>query len=211
MNSSLRDAEQALRAASHLVITFGTAWLYRHKECNQVVNNCHKFPADLFERRRVSIDEVTTVYEDLFKRIRLLNPDINIVLTLSPVRHWKDGAEENNVSKSVLRIAINNLCSQSEVKYFPAYEVVMDELRDYRFYADDMLHPNRIAQDFIWNQLGEVAFSKTTRDVITEISRYRRMEAHRSLHPGSEADLRFKKSLLSLRGELMEKYPQIHL
>jgi hypothetical protein len=140
------------------------------------------------------------------------NPGIQLVFTLSPVRHWKDGAEENSISKASLRLAIDKLCSTNvNCSYFPAYEIMMDELRDYRFYAEDMLHPNRLAQEIIWERFTQAAMSEIDQAIGKEVEALNRMKAHRSLHPGSRADQEFKGQLEQKQIEITHKYPQVNL
>lgn len=213
MTMALAEGGKALGAASHLLVTLGTAWVYElSDEEGRLVNNCHKFPANQFTRRRLEVNEIVTSFSEVIDAMQRFNPDLHIVFTLSPVRHWKDGAEENSISKATLRLAIESLCAANpHCDYFPAYEIMMDELRDYRFYADDLLHPNSMAQAIIWDRFIQAALSEKDHAIAREVQAYHRMLAHRSLHPGSSADQSFKESLEERRRELQERYPEVYL
>ena len=141
INDRLTKATGELRTLDLLVITWGTAWVYRYTRENIVVSNCHKIPSQEFERSRLSVEDIVKEYLVLIGRLREINPGLRILFTVSPIRHWKDGAHGNQLSKATLLLAIDRLREELQhVYYFPAYEIVLDELRDYRFYADDMLH-----------------------------------------------------------------------
>jgi hypothetical protein len=142
-----------LKNADFLFITFGTAWVYRYKKTGKVVSNCHKIPASEFDRYRLTVDEIVVEYKNLLVEIRKVNPIAMVIFTVSPIRHWKDGAVENQRSKATLLLAIDKILNEFSHKncgYFPAYEIVMDELRDYRFYSDDMIHVSDVAINHIW-------------------------------------------------------------
>ncbi len=151
INTRTREASDFIRDSKFLFVTFGTARVYIFKKSRQIVSNCHKIPSAQFESKLLSVDEIVTLWEAQLDKLQLLYPQLNIVFTVSPIRHWKDGAHGNQVSKSVLFLAIEELLKhKSAPKYFPAYELVMDDLRDYRFYNDDMLHPTSQAINYIW-------------------------------------------------------------
>lgn len=211
MNSSLVQARKGMKESSHLIISLGTAWVYRLKETGQVVNNCHKVPAASFDRFLLSVDEVYDALFDALKELKDFNPDIHVIFTLSPVRHWKDGAEENSISKSTLRLAIARIQKEGRAQYFPAYEIMMDDLRDYRFYTDDLLHPTDMAQEYIWRKFIEASSSLETIKIIEEVFCYRQMESHRSLHPGTSADLEFQNQVKAKRNSLLAAHPSLIL
>jgi len=212
INSRIEAAHDQIIKADFLLITFGTAWVYELKETGEVVSNCHKLPADKFSRRRLSVDEIINSYTALFYSIRKINPDIAIVFTVSPVRHWKDGAHENNISKGVLHLAIDALCKQFDfVGYFPAYEIMMDELRDYRFYAEDMLHPASITIDYIWKKFIEFCMTEETKEIVERVEDVRLQEKHQSLHPNSSEHKLFLENLKEKKKKLMHDYPIIKL
>ncbi len=177
---SIKDAiTYQLVSASHVFVTFGSAWGYRHNELDCIVANCHKMPQSEFTKELSSVSEIVTVWTEIVKQFQ----HINWVFTVSPVRHWKDGVRENNVSKGVLHQSIHQLLELENVNYFPAYEIVMDELRDYRFFKHDMLHPNELAVDYIWEKFGNTYFSKQTQQIISEVEKLNRMRAHNVMNP----------------------------
>ena len=186
----------SLKEASHLVLTLGTAWIYQHKEFGRVAN-CHKQAAALFEKKISSLDELALELESGLEMLLLHNPNLKIILTLSPVRHTKEGVSENQLSKSLLRV----LCAQLEqhndaVTYYPAYEIMIDELRDYRFYKSDLVHPSEEAENYIWEKWQQFSFSQETRQKVVEIQKIQLDLAHRSFNPDSEAHRKFLQNLL---------------
>ncbi len=169
-----------LRKARFLFITFGTARVYRHKESGLIVSNCHKVPNARFATELLTVSEIADKWLTLLDRLSAFNPDLRIVFTVSPVRHWKDGAHGNQVSKSVLFLAVEKLLGHpSAPAYFPAYEIVMDELRDYRFYSDDMLHPSSLAIDYIWEYFSGSYLDKKTLDLYNEVLKIQKASTHR--------------------------------
>jgi hypothetical protein len=147
INNKLSKCSCKLKNADYLFITFGTAWVYELKESGKVVANCHKLPASTFNRRRASVAELTQRSAEVIEKLLSVNPNINIVLTVSPIRHLKDGIHENSLSKSTLLLMCEELQGMfsKNITYLPTYEILLDELRDYRFYADDMAHPSKKA------------------------------------------------------------------
>lgn len=172
INNRLQISSKNLKTAEFLFITFGTAFVYENKESGNVVSNCHKVPLTSFQVRRISVEEIVSSYKKLFERLKLFNPGLTIVFTVSPVRHWKDGAHENQLSKATLLLAIDALCKLfTNCKYFPSYEILMDELRDYRFYDEDMLHPSKTAINYIWHHFKESFFDAGTITVMKEVEK----------------------------------------
>lgn len=188
INASILAGRQQIMSASVLVVTWGSAWAYRWLEDGSIVANCHKIPQKHFSKVLLSHDEIVETWNKLIAALFTVNPKMKIVLTISPVRHWKDGVNENQLSKSHLLIAADQLCRQHEhLTYFPSYEIVLDELRDYRFYKEDMLHPNAVAVDYIWQRLAENYFSADTRRKLAAIEPLLRYLEHRPLHTSAEA------------------------
>jgi hypothetical protein len=174
-----------------LMITYGTAWAYRYK--NNIVANCHKRPASEFDKILLTPEEIVTSFESLRKSFRK-----KIILTLSPVRHIKDTLELNSVSKSVVRLAIHEIQKKfPDVDYFPAYEIMMDDLRDYRFYETDMIHPSAVAIDYIWNKFGERYFTTPAIDIMNRWQKLRISINHRAFHAGTAQHKEFLRTLLS--------------
>ena len=208
INDRLVDASILFRKTKFLFITLGTAWVYEHVQSGQIVANCHKLPAKEFVRYRLSVEDIVASYTELIWKLNSLIPDIHIIFTVSPIRHWKDGVHENNISKGILHIAVDALQEQFEnISYFPAYEILLDELRDYRYYADDMIHPSDMAVKYIWDCFSEVYFSKETRNLNKEIHQFRSDLLHRPLHGESEEYEKFQRRTEEKKNTLVKKYP----
>ena len=175
INKEQDDVFKMLKSNSNLFITFGTSKLYIHKENNQVVANCHKYMNTIFNTRRATVNEVVDPWRSIIKKI-----DNPVIFTVSPVRHVREGLVENNLNKSVLLLAIDQLCKEfpEKVSYFPSYEILIDELRDYRFYSKDWVHPSQEAKEFIWNKLSNIIFSEKTKKLNIEIYKIRTSLAH---------------------------------
>lgn len=208
MNERIAFASEFIKITDVLLITFGTAWVFTDKESGRVVSNCHKLPSGKFNRRRLTVDEITEAYSDLLTKLKALYPNLNVVFSVSPIRHWKDGAHENTISKSTLLLAVDALQSQFDnVHYFPAYELLMDELRDYRFYASDMLHPSDVAVEYIWTKFSASVFSEETLQLMKKLEQLAADRAHRPLHPLSPEYALFKENAEKRKNEIIQKYP----
>ena len=208
INSRLNTAREFLRDTKIILITFGTAWVFEEKKSGRVVSNCHKLPASEFTRRRLTVDEIVDDYKTLIQKIQVVLPNLQIIFSVSPIRHWKDGAHENNISKSTLLLAIDELQKEIEnVLYFPAYEIQMDELRDYRFYAADMLHPSEVAVDYIWNRFSDTYFSSQTVELKKRLEKLNSDISHIPIHPDSAEYKSFLKNVNMRREELIVEYP----
>ena len=208
INSRLLAARYFLHETNVMMITLGTAWVFELVENRKIVSNCHKLPASRFTRRRLSVDEIINEFTEVFGLLRNSYPGLKFIFTVSPIRHWKDGAHENTVSKSTLHLAVDALEKQFDfVHYFPAYEIMMDELRDYRFYASDMLHPSDVAVDYIWQRFGDTYFSSETLNLKKELERLRADLNHRPLHPETEEYRLFQLSVEKKKNGLMQHYP----
>jgi len=211
INEAVVQGQQYLLKARFLVITFGTAWAYRQLVSQQVVANCHKIPAREFERFRISKEEIVATFKQTIHEIRTFNTDLRVVFTVSPVRHWKDGAVENQWSKATLLTAVHELCTtMNKVYYFPAYEMMMDDLRDYRFYKSDMMHPNEVAVDYIWQRFGEAFFTEKTQDILQKISKIQQARHHRPRNPKSDAHQRFLQKQLQQIEQLERQFPMVN-
>ena len=205
-NRQMLALHHSLKEATHLVLTLGTAWIYQHKEFGRVAN-CHKQAAALFEKKLSSLEGLALELESVLKKLLQQNPNLKIILTLSPVRHTKEGISENQLSKSLLRVLCAQLEQQLEpVTYFPAYEILVDELRDYRFYKSDLVHPSEEAENYIWEKWLQFSFSPETQQKVAEIQKLQLELAHRSFNPDSEAHRKFLYNLLGklerLQGEV---------
>jgi hypothetical protein len=212
INEAFSKAVDDLKNLTCLIITFGTSWVYTLPSTDQIVANCHKLPEDRFLRRRLSAAEIEYFYIELLEALFEVNPDLKVIFTVSPIRHWKDGVHENTVSKSVLHLAIEELReSFDQISYYPAYELMMDDLRDYRYYADDMLHPSALAQRYIWDHFSETYFSKSTREVIRQVQQIRKAMNHKPFHPGDEAHKRFAMKNIAAIELLVHSVPELNL
>ncbi|GHV43843.1 hypothetical protein FACS1894180_4140 [Bacteroidia bacterium] len=203
INARFVSAVANLKNADFLLITFGTAWIFELRCTGELVANCHKLPAENFLRRRLSIDEIVFIFEKLFLKLKTVNQNLRIILTVSPVRHAKDGLHENNLSKSILLLAAEKLQQMfANVAYFPAYEIVMDELRDYRFYAPDLLHPSEMAIDYVWEKFAETFFSEKTKKTVHLAEKFAAACKHIPLHPETEEYSNFLKIREKHKAEL---------
>lgn len=206
LNASLEKLQLALKNSTHLFITLGTAWFYRHIEKNIIVANCHKQPQHLFEKELLSTNEITLNLKEISELVKSINPTISMTYTLSPVRHIKDGFVENQRSKSRLHEAIQNQVDQNIAQYFPAYEITMDELRDYRFYARDMIHLNDIGIDFIWSRFRESGINPNTLPQQKAIEKYRKLSLHRAIDT-----IAHETQLKQMRQKLRHTFPEINV
>lgn len=203
-----QDAVEFLKNADFLFITFGTAWVYELKSSNRIVSNCHKVPAKEFKRFRLASCDITDEFGMLLQRLEELNPKLKVIFTLSPIRHLKDGATENTLSKSILNIAIHELVDTfTQCHYFPSYEIVMDDLRDYRFYAEDMTHLSSQAVDYIFERFGNTFFSSETQNQMVQIEKLLKAVAHRPFNPETEAHQKFLEKTKNSIRQLMQNYP----
>lgn len=187
INRRLEQAVEHFGKTDVLVITWGTSWVYRYHETDRVVSNCHKLPASDFECSRLEVEDIVAVYTELLGRLWDLRPGLKILFTVSPIRHWKDGAHGNQLSKAVLLLAIDRLMQSFDgVFYFPSYEIVMDELRDYRFYAPDMLHISDQGVEYIWEKFREHYMNGDTQSRMKRIDRLNKILQHRPTDPDSD-------------------------
>jgi len=210
INSSFTPAAEALNKCDRLLLTFGTAWVYRLKESGQIVCNCHKVPASHFDRFRLDKDSIVTVYTELISRLLERNPQLRIIFTVSPVRHWKDGAHGNQLSKAVLLLAIEELTSlfPLQTAYFPAYELLLDDLRDYRFYSSDLLHPSDEAISYVWEKFSATALTDESRDLIGKLEPLLKTLEHKPSDPGSPSYLKLLDDVNVKLEKLKTQYPQ---
>lgn len=202
INDAISRGHTSLAEADWLIITLGTAWVYEHK--GEVVANCHKMPAGEFVRRRLSVEEVVGALTKVADRFA----DKRIILTISPIRHLSDGLEGNSLSKAVLRVAASEVASaRANVSYFPAYEILLDDLRDYRFYAADMTHPAEVAVEYVWERFAECYLSSEARAMGEKFASVAGGLTHRPLHPESAEWSKFKARMLERAKQLAEALP----
>jgi len=211
INSNLFNASAFVKRMNCLVVTFGTARVYYLKASNEPVANCHKAPAKEFENRLLDVAEIVEEWSELIDVLLKVNPDLKILFTVSPVRHWKDGAVGNQISKSILHVAIHQLVGKypNNAFYFPAYEILMDDLRDYRFYADDMLHPSKFAIEYIWERFRESLLDIKTVALISEVEKILQAVNHRPFNPNTTEHKTFIKKILEQIQRVKKTYPGI--
>ncbi len=211
INTRLRKAHAWLPRLDYLMLTFGTAWVYQSRETGQVVSNCHKLPEFHFTRRRLSVDEIVLDYQSLLAHLWSLNPRLKFLLTVSPIRHIRDGLHANNLSKATLLLAIDRLQTlfPDRLFYFPAYELLLDELRDYRFYADDLVHPSAVALRHVWEQFVHACLSPTALQIMEECEKISKSLYHKPFRPDSEEYKRFLGQIVLKIDQLSKKYPYL--
>ena len=207
LNNGLQQARQQIKGATHILITLGTAWVYRNNTSGAVVANCHKVPQKQFTKELLSFDAVTSSLERIIKLVQSKNPQAQLVFTVSPVRHLKDGFVENQQSKAHLIAAIHKVLKKESVSYFPSYEIMMDELRDYRFYAEDMVHPNELAIAYIWERFSLVWIAEEARPTMQKVAVVQRGLQHRPFNFESDSHQKFVKALEVKIVYLQNEYP----
>ncbi|MDF0718005.1 GSCFA domain-containing protein [Muricauda sp. 334s03] len=211
LNQRLKETKANLLASSHIIITLGTAWVYEYNSSGKKVANCHKVPQKQFTKKLLSVAEIESSLQHIIALIQNVNSEAQIIFTISPVRHIKDGFVENQQSKAHLITAVHSVLSSRaqsrDLAYFPSYEIMMDELRDYRFYGTDMVHPNQLAVDYIWERFTSVWISKNAYSVMDEVEAVQKGLLHRPFNPDSEVHQKFKTSLRAKITYLQERYP----
>ena len=198
INDRIAASSKFLKETGFLFITFGTAWIYRYKTNGQMVSNCHKIPAGEFVRERLNTEAIVNDYIHLLYGLKTLNPALKVIFTVSPIRHWSDGAIENQISKAILLLAIDEIVKRHNgfCSYFPAYEIVMDELRDYRYYSPDMIHISDVAVDQIWEKFEDSLINAESKLISTKVQKIIKAASHRPLHPGSSEFKKFINQML---------------
>lgn len=214
LNSILESTHRHIAALTHCIITLGTSWVYSNIETHEIVANCHKVPQKQFTKELLSIEQTEKSLQNIILLIHSVNPNCHFIFTVSPVRHIKDGFIENTLSKAHLIAAIHSILNKKfstslEVtnqnrNYFPSYEIMMDELRDYRFYAEDMLHPNQTAIDYIWLRFYEHYISESAAKLMEEVDAIQKGLAHRPFNPNTESHQKFL-AQLNLKIETIKK------
>lgn len=213
LNSASALANTQLKEATHLIITLGTAWVYRNTASGDLVANCHKVPQKQFTKELLTVDAIQQSLQRIINLVQEINPSVQLILTVSPVRHIKDGYVENQWSKAnliaALQETINNKTQVLNTYYFPSYEIMMDELRDYRFYAEDMIHPNQTAIDYIWERFTETSITSQAQETMKLADSIQKGLTHRSFNPDSEQHLAFLSKLNDKIIALQKQHPHI--
>ena len=208
VNQSLNEASRHFAPSKWVVLSLGTAWVYRHLETQEVVANCHKMPSQRFDRFCLSVEEASQCLSNLVQAF----PEKQFILTVSPLRHLKDGLHGNQLSKSTLLLAVDQVCpAHPNAHYFPAYEILLDELRDYRFYKEDMVHPTDQAVRYIWEKFVGFAINPSEHPAMQAASELKQMFHHKPLFPDSEAYRKFERQRQQKTEELTEKFPNVLL
>lgn len=211
INDSIEKAHDFLKQTDWLLLTIGSAFVYELAS-KKIVANCHKVPTDKFTKRLLGIEDVVTTLDTLVYRLKQFNPGIKIIFTISPVRHLRDGFVENNRSKATLINAVHHLVDKFEnLFYFPAYELVIDDLRDYRFYAEDMVHPNYAATNYVWEKFTEACIEEEAKQLMKELFAVQAAYLHKPFQPRSQAHQKFLQSNLQKAQALQQAYPYIDL
>ena len=210
LNKASVSINKAVKNSTHFIITLGTSWVYRSNESGEIVANCHKVSQNKFKKELLSVAEINKSLSFIISLIKEINPSISFIFTVSPVRHLKDGVIENQQSKSHLISALHQIIPiHKNSFYFPSYEVMMDELRDYRFYKEDMIHPNQIAINYIWEKFYENWLSDEALELKKEVIKIQRGLEHKPFNPNSEGHQQFLSSLQEKIETLKKKYSHI--
>jgi len=205
INTTINKTHKKLKSATHIIITLGTSWVYEYLEQELTVANCHKIPQKKFRKKILTVEGSTRILENIKKQIRSINPKVNFIFTLSPVRHLKDGMVENAQSKAQLLSAIHNVIDAHSF-YFPSYEIMLDDLRDYRFYKRDMIHPNATAIDYIWDNFKATWISKATERNMFEVDAIQKALQHKAFYPESAQHKKFLEDLKNRILKLEQQY-----
>lgn len=211
MNLSISTAHNHLKQCDFIIITLGTAFVYEAKSINKIVSNCHKVPAKEFNRYLLTFNQIRHILDTIVTKITDFTPKAKIIFTVSPIRHIGDGLEQNQLSKSLLRATVGETVSvHSQVcSYFPAYEIMLDDLRDYRFYASDMLHPSDVAIDYIWNTFKASFFDDSTAQLVARCERACKRIEHRPFTDNATEIEKFRTETAKVLDALANEYPYI--
>lgn len=212
INREYKIAAQFLQEADELIVTFGSAHAYRHTELNATVANCHKQPNALFEKYLISVEQIVSDYSALVADLKKFNPRLKIIFTVSPVKYLKDGLLENNLSKASLLLGVHKIISQfPNCFYFPAYELITDDLRDYRFYKEDLAHPNDQAVEYVWRKFSDCFFTTATVHLNEEIRKLNTALNHRKLIANSTEAIKLNNFIIRQKEEIKKLNPAIDL
>ncbi len=216
INESQQKAIDFIKTADWILLTLGSAFVYEWKDIinknnyENVAANCHKIPTDKFNRRLTEPDEIKAILQKMETMVRVINPNVKFIYTISPVRHLREGFVENNRSKAALIQAVHALTNDSNVFYFPAYELVIDDLRDYRFFAEDLAHPNYAATNYVWEKFSPTVIDDASLQLLEKINEINAAMNHRAFNPTSEAHKTFLATNFSKITKLKEMYPYIN-
>lgn len=211
MNKCIEEGHKALKEAQLLTVTLGTSLIYRLKATGEVVANCHKVPQHEFNRKMASVNDMAQVLDAMLAKLHEFNPELHIIMTVSPIRHIADGLDTNSLSKAALRIAIHEAISQHRdyCDYFPAYEIMLDDLRDYRFYGSDMVHPSDVAVEYIWQVFQGAYLDDRSALAVARCERVHKRIQHRPMSANRETVQRFNNDTASVVRNLIKEYPYL--
>ena len=209
MNNGIRQLRDSIKEADFLILTYGTSYYYDHKQYGPVAN-CHKFPSTDFEKKLSNPDELNSSFDEMYANVKDVNPNIKVLLTVSPVRHIKDGIVQNNRSKAHLLTAVHDICDRyTNCQYLPSYELLIDDLRDYIFYADDMVHPSTKAIDYIWSKIRDQMLDPSEAKLRSDILKLVRAATHRPFNLGSDQHQKFLATQVKTVDEILVNYPNL--
>jgi len=217
INESIKKGHNFLKIADHIIITLGSAWLYKLNSqsshiAGQVVANNHKAPANWFDKQLMKPDELVLLLKNMVEELLAFNPHLQIIFTISPVRHLREGLVENNRSKAVLIQAVHEVVETAEnIAYFPSYEYVIDDLRDYRFYAEDLVHPNYAASNYVWEKWVETYMNEETQNIMKQVAELQLAMQHKPFFAGSQQHQAFLENCISKSERLLSLYPYLPL
>ncbi len=210
LNDAFSQTKHSVSKASHVILSLGTAWYYELKKNQQIVANCHKVPQQNFDKKLATTAEIEQSLQNIADLLRELNPHLEIILTVSPIRHLKDGIVQNTLSKSNLITAVHKVVSEnSYISYFPSFEIMMDELRDYRFYAEDMIHPSSVAIEYIWERFSSIWISPESAAIFPDIDTIQKARHHRLSEEYTSLNKKFLTKLQLKIEEIQKKHPEI--
>lgn len=212
LNVLIDEWHQKLKSASFLIITFGSAFAYQHKQQEKIVANCHKLPQAEFEKVLLENHEIIVDFQELIEDLKLMNPQLKWLFTVSPVKHLRDGVVENTLSKAILIQAAHQLVKQNaHCFYFPAFEIVTDDLRDYRFYEADMAHPNSLAINYVWKKFSEVYFNEKTLVINEHVLKIHQAYHHKLFNQTTSSSVKFKHKFYQQCVTMQAQYPYLDL
>lgn len=210
MQQELNTGKEFVEKTDRLVITLGSAWVYEEKKSGKIVANCHKFPSDHFRKRLLTVEEVVKTMEGPLLQLKDQSPALEVILSVSPVRHIRDGLIENQQSKSTLILSITHLVNKLDfIHYFPSYEIVLDELRDYRFYEEDMAHPSKLAVDYIWSCFSSAFFEEKTQQLVKRITKIVQASNHKPFYPETTEHQHFLEQQLEKIDQIEKEFPML--
>ena len=209
INDNIAESRDFLIRSSHLILTLGTSWIYRHLKQDRIVANCHKIPQAEFQKELLSIEHIVRSLSEMIGAVKEVNPSVSFLFTVSPVRHLRDGIVENTLSKARLHQAVHELLKDESVHYFPSYEIMMDDLRDYRFYDSDMIHPNTTAIDYIWEKFSDAWILPSCKELMQQVEGINRALEHRPLNPKSNRYREFREKIDQEIKAVQKAHPQV--